>query len=84
MKNYECHYLNTWPFGLNPKVKAHIVNKFNYLVAKVLNIELKDAKLPENASIPILIREQVGQIIEAVAFFNNKKWFIRIEVENLK
>ena len=82
MNNNECYYLNTWPFGLNPKVKAHIVNKFNHLTEKVLDIELKDTELPKNVSIPILIKERTGQIIEAVALFNNKKWFLTMEVEN--
>ena len=82
MNNNECNYLNTWPYGLNPEVKAHIVNKFNHLTAKVLDIESKDAKLPENTSIPILIKGRTGQIIEAIALFNNRKWFLRIEVES--
>lgn len=82
MNNNECYYLNTWPHGLNPKVKAHIVNKFNHVTAKVLNIQSKDAKIPQNLSIPILIKNQYGKFIEAIALFENKKWFLRIEVES--
>lgn len=80
MSNHECFYLNTWAFGTDPRVKAHIVNKDNFLKAKVLRIELKDMYIPLNCSIPIRIKRWRGNTIEATALFNNRKWFLTIEV----
>jgi len=83
MNNLDCDYLNTWGWGANLRVKAHIVNKNNSLRAKVLRIESKDAKIPWNRSIPLRIIGQRGKIIEAIALFNNQEWFLTMEVENL-
>lgn len=82
MNNSECYYLNTWPFGLDPRVKAHIVNKNNSLKAKVLRIEIKDIRLPRHRSIPILIKGQRGKNLRALALFNNRKWFLTMELES--
>jgi hypothetical protein len=82
MNNNECYYLNTWPFGVDPRVKAHIVNSRNWIVAKVLRIELKDTHIPRHCSIPIKIKNQCGKTMEALALFHDKWWFITIEVEN--
>ena len=79
MNKFECHYLNTWPFGLDPRVKAHIVNKYNKVKARVLHIETKDVQLPPNQAIPILIKRKRGKTIMAIALFKNKRWFLTMD-----
>jgi len=81
MNNYECYYLNTWPFGLDLKIRAHIVNKNNHLVAKVIKIQSKDIHIPQNLAIPIWIKERYGNTIHAFALLNNKKWFLTMELK---
>lgn len=80
MRRFNCHHLNTWPIGLDMRVKAHIVNRFNSAKTKVFHIEAKDVRFPSNRSIPILIKRRRGKNVTAIARFKNKKWFITMEV----
>lgn len=81
MNSYNL-FLNTWPWGTNLKVRAHIIDEFGHVKATVLYTQVVSGdNLPENISLPITLIRKYGDIVEMGTIFNNKKQILKIEVD---